>query len=166
MSWNANSLLIKENGKELVSLKSKNILQLFFHSAWWELQVAKEISKWGKLKELLINCVLPFKIDIKSAKNEIDVLLNTGKKLVFVECKSGNVRQEDVNKMKVIKQTYGGLISKSILVSRFLPSPTIIEKCKELDIDIFYCYAFQNKVINPLHKIIVKLDEINKKGSL
>ena len=68
--------------------------------------------------------------------------------------------------MKAIKQTYGGLISKSILVSRFLPSPTIIEKCKELDIDIFYCYAFQNRMVNPLNKVLVKLDEINKKGSM
>ena len=164
--WSINSVLIKANGKDLLSLKSKNILQLFFNSAWWELQVAKEMSNWSKLKELLINSVLPFKIDIKSAKNEIDVLLNTGKKLIFVECKSGNVKQEDVNKMKAIKQTYGGLISKSILVSKFLPSPTIIEKCKELDIDIFYCYAFQNRMVNPLNKVLVKLDEINKKGSM
>ncbi|MFT3846826.1 MAG: DUF1887 family CARF protein [Lacibacter sp.] len=166
LTWNINTIVIKNNGKEYLSLKSKNIHQLFFNTGWWELQVAKEMSNWGKFKELLINCVLPFKIDVKSAKNEIDVLLNTGKKLIFVECKSGNVKQEDVNKMKAIKQTYGGLISRSILVSRFLPSPTIIEKCKELDIDIFYCYAFQNRLVNPLNKILFKLDELNKKVSL
>jgi hypothetical protein len=68
--WSINSVLIKANGKDLLSLKSKNILQLFFNSAWWELQIAKEMSNWSKLKELLINSVLPFKIDIKSAKNE------------------------------------------------------------------------------------------------
>lgn len=166
LTWSVNSITIKMNGKELRSFKSKNIHQLFFNSGWWELLVANEMSNWGKFKELLINCVLPFKIDVTSSKNEIDVLLNTGKKLIFVECKSGNVKQEDVNKMKAIKQTYGGLISKSILVSRFLPSPTIIEKCKELDIEIFYCYAFQNRLVNPLNKILVKLDELNKKMSL
>ncbi len=166
ITWDIDKISIKAKSKEFLSLKSKNIHQLFFNSGWWELQVAKEISNWSKFKELLINCVLPFKIDVKSSKNEIDVLLNTGKKLIFVECKSGNVKQEDVNKMKAIKQTYGGLISKSILVSRFLPRPTIIEKCKELDIEIFYCYDIQNRIVNPLNEVLVKLDEINIKGSL
>ena len=128
--------------------------------------MAKEVSKWSKIKDIQVNCVLPFKTDTKTAKNEIDILLNTGKKLVFIECKSGNVKQEDINKMKVIKQIYGGLISKSILVSRFLTNTTIIEKCKELNIDIFYCYAFNNKLINPLNNIISNLEEINKKGSI
>ena len=124
-------------GKPTINLKSKHIIKLFFNATWWELQVAKEIANWPGLKELLINCVLPFKTDKESRKNEIDILISTGKRLIFVECKSGNVRQEDINKMKVIKQTYGGVISKSILVSRFLPNATILEKCKELEIDVF-----------------------------
>lgn len=164
--WNSNSLTIKENGKDLLFLKSKYIISLFFNSSWWELQVATEINKWSAIKELFLNCVLPFKTDGQTIKNEIDILVNTGKKLVFVECKSGIILPQDINKMKAIKQTYGGLISKSILVSRFIPSPTIIEKCKELDIAIFYCYAYQNKMINSLNKVAHKLSEIHKIGSI
>jgi hypothetical protein len=166
VAWSPSNILIKNHGVDLFSLKSDHCNQLFFNSGWWELIIAKEISKWSKLRELYINCVLPFKTDNSSAKNEIDILINTGKKLIFVECKSGEVRQDDINKMKVIKQTYGGLISKSLLVSRFLPSPTIIEKCKELDIDIFYNFAYQNKIVNTIDRILLKLEEINKKSTL
>jgi hypothetical protein len=166
VTWSPNNILVKNHGINLLSLRSAHCNQLFFNSAWWELIIAKEISNWIKLKELYINCILPFKTDISSAKNEIDILINTGKKLIFVECKSGDVRQDDINKMKIIKQTYGGLISKSLLVSRFLPSTTIVEKCKELDIDIFYSFAYQNKIVNPVDKILVKLEEIHKKSTL
>jgi hypothetical protein len=164
-SWDSNTIAVNSNGKPIVNLKSKHIINLFFNAAWWELLVAKEIANWVGLKEMLVNCVLPFKTDRLISKNEIDILISTGKRLIFVECKSGNVRQEDINKMKVIRQTYGGIISKSILVSRFLPSSTILEKCKELDIDVFYTHAF-NKQINPLTKLISKLNELNKKGSI
>jgi hypothetical protein len=166
VNWTSDKILIKSNGVDLLSIKSEHCNQLFFNSAWWELKIAKEISNWSKLRELHINCVLPFKTDSSSAKNEVDILINTGKKLIFVECKSGNVIQDDINKMKIIKQTYGGLISKSLLVSRFCPSPNIFEKCKELDIDIFYSYKHQNKIVNPIDKILLKLEEINKKSTL
>ena len=68
--------------------------------------------------------------------------------------------------MKVIKQTYGGVISKSILVSRYMPSRTIVEKCKELDIDVFYCFAFQNRQIYPLSKLISVLNNLENKVSI
>lgn len=163
--WDSNIITVNVNGRPVLNLKSKNIISLFFHAAWWEVLVAKEIAKWPGLREMLVNCVLPFKTDKLTSKNEIDILLSTGKRLIFIECKSGNVKQEDINKMKVIKQTYGGVISRSILVSRYLPSATILEKCKELDIDVFYTNAF-NKKINLLGKVITKLDEVNKKGSI
>lgn len=166
VSWDVNSISVNINKKAVLRFKSKHIKEMFFNAAWWELLVAKEIANWAGLKEMLVNCVLPFKTDKLTSKNEIDILINTGKRLIFVECKSGNVKQEDINKMEVIKQTYGGIISRSILVSRFLPNATILEKCKELDIDIFYTHAFLTKQITPLNKLISKLNEINKKGSI
>ncbi|MBX9850949.1 MAG: DUF1887 family protein [Cytophagaceae bacterium] len=165
LSWDTNNIKASIKGKNLISLNSKNIIDLFFNAAWWELLVAEEVTKWNKVKEILIKCELPFKTDKQTPKNEIDILLNSGKKLFFVECKSGNVKQEDINKMRVVKQTYGGIISKSILVSRFLPSTTILEKCKELDIEVFYCYAIQ-KQINPLNKLMSKLNDLDKKGTI
>lgn len=165
ISWDLNTIIVSLSGKVILNLRSKHITKLFFNAVWWELLVAKEIANWTELKEMLVNCILPFKTDKLIRKNEIDVLINTGRRLIFVECKSGNVKHEDINKMRVVKQTYGGLISKSVLVSRFLPSATILEKCKELDIDVFYTHVFR-KPVNSLSKVISKLNDLNKKGSI
>lgn len=162
LNWTANKISVMHTGKEILKIDSPNSRSLFFNAGWWELTVAKTISQWTKAKELLIQCELPFKTDINSTKNEIDVLVNIGGKLIFVECKSGTVKQEDINKMRVVKDIYGGVISKSLLVSRFMPSSTIIEKCKELNIEIFYCFLGQNQ-INSLSKLIDTLNKLEKK---
>lgn len=160
--WTDKSITIELNGKQIFRIQSPNVRNLFFHAAWWELIVAKEIHQWSKAKELLIQCELPFKTDALTTKNEIDVLINLGGKLIFIECKSGIVKQEDINKMRIVKDTYGGIISKSLLVCRFIPSATILEKCKELNIDVFYCYM-GNTQVNPLRKLINSLEKLEKK---
>ena len=138
---------------------------MFFKAVWWELLIVNEIAKTMKFKELFLGFELNFKSDKNTTKNEIDILINTGKKLIFIECKSGLVKQEDINKMKIVKQTYGGVIAKSILVCRELPNPSIIEKCKELDIELFYSIAF-NKEVNPINKLIKLINEIENKASM
>lgn len=160
--WSDKNITVQLNGKEVFKIQSPNVRSLFFNASWWELIVAKEISLWSKAKELLIQCELPFKTDTLTTKNEIDVLVNLGGKLIFIECKSGMVKQEDINKMRIVKDTYGGIISKSLLVCRFMPTPTILEKCKELSIDVFFCNAGRTTV-NPLSKLINALDKLEKK---
>jgi hypothetical protein len=164
--WNPAKVEIFIKGKKMHTFKSPNVRDLFFNAGWWELLVAEAVSKWTKANEILVKFELPFKSDQLMMKNEIDILINLNNKLIFVECKSGSVKQEDINKMKVIKQTYGGLVSKSILVSRFMPSQTILEKCKELDIEIFFMFAFRNQAGNSLQKLISKLNDLDKKISL
>ena len=162
LNWTANKITVTLQGREILKIDSPNARTLFFNSGWWELVVAKAISQWSKAKELLIQCELPFKTDVNTTKNEIDVLVNIGGKLIFIECKSGMVKQEDINKMRIVKDTYGGIISKSILVSRFMPSTTIIEKCKELNIEVFFSFVGRNQ-INSLTKLINTLDKLEKK---
>jgi len=165
ISWSQSSLEIESNGVNILKLTSNNIRYIFFHCGWWELYVAKEIFKWPRIKELLLQCELPFKADNQTMKNEIDVLLNLGRKMIFIECKSGIVNQHDINKMRVIKQTYGGEISKSILVSRFCPNSNIIEKCNELDIEVFFQYKNLKKV-NSISKLIESLEIVSRKFEL
>ena len=98
-------------------------------------------------------------------KNEIDVLINIGHKLIFIECKSGKVKHDDINKMRVVKDVYGGIISKSILVCLEMPSATIMEKCKELNIEVFYLFLGKNK-LNDLNKLSGILDSFEKKTSI
>jgi hypothetical protein len=162
LNWIANKITVIVQGREILKIDSPNARTLFFNAGWWELLVAKAVSQWSKAKELLIQCELPFKTDVNTTKNEIDVLVNIGGKLIFIECKSGMVKQEDINKMRIVKDTYGGIISKSLLVSRFMPSTTIIEKCKELNIEVFLSFVGRNQ-INSLTKLINSLDKLEKK---
>lgn len=159
--WADNKINVILQGREILKIDSTNVRTLFFNAGWWELAVAEAVSKWSKAKELLIQCELPFKTDLSSTKNEIDVLVNIGGKLIFIECKSGMVKQEDINKMRVIKDTYGGLVSKSLLVCRYMPTTSIIEKCKELNIEIFYTLVGKNH-INSIDKLIPTLDKLEK----
>lgn len=160
--WTEKSAIVQLNKINILSVSSSNIRRLLFLAEWWELVVAKEISKWTKFKELFVQCELPFKGDSKRQKNEIDILINLGRKLIFVECKSGAVRQEDIYKIKAIKDTYGGVISKSILISRFKPDQYVIEKCDEMDIGVFYVYD-NNNLVHPLDEIINILDSFERK---
>lgn len=116
---------------------SSNILEVGFTGLWWEILVAQAVSKWKHAIDLKINVSIQSKTDNNKAKNEIDIVLNTGKNLIFIECKAGDVTQDDINKIKAVAQLYGGIASRSILVSRKSPPPTIVEKCHELGIDIF-----------------------------
>ncbi len=163
--WNQSVLKIEFNNKVLLNINSLILQDLFFKAVWWELLIANEIAKTIKFKELFLGFELNFKSDKNTTKNEIDILINTGKKLIFIECKSGLVKQEDINKMKVVKQTYGGAIAKSILVSRELPNSSIIEKCKELDIELFYTNAL-NKEVNSLNKLNKLINEVERKASM
>ncbi|MFV0179768.1 DUF1887 family CARF protein [Empedobacter falsenii] len=162
LEWSGNKIFVISNGHNLLKIESPNARSLFFNAGWWELNVAKVISEWPKVKELLIQCELPFKSDETTTKNEIDILVNIGGKLIFVECKSGFVKQEDINKMSIIKDTYGGVISKSLLVCRFKPSRTIEEKCKELNIEIFYSFIHDD-FINPISRVLDTLNQLEKK---
>lgn len=50
-------------------------------------------------------------------KNEVDILVNIGNTIVFVECKSGSLTQNEIFKMDYIKKTYGSDKSKSVLIT-------------------------------------------------
>jgi hypothetical protein len=128
--------------------------------------VAQAVNRWKHKINLFTNVILPYKNENSQSKNEIDILLNTGKRLIFIECKSGSILSSDVNKIKAVRDIYGGKIARSLLVSKFKPTNRIIEKCQELDIDIFYIYENARSKINDLTKITDKLDELFLKSSV
>jgi hypothetical protein len=164
IKWAANKIEIIRKGKSILSINSPLSRYMLFNTGWWEFVVAESIANWSKIKDLRLHCELPFRNDKSNMKNEIDILLNLGRQMIFIECKSGQVKQEDINKMKVIKDTYGGIISKSILVSRFMVTPGIYEKCKELGIEVFYT-MLGNKEVNSLKKLEKTLENLSKQSS-
>lgn len=158
VDWNNDILRIKTN-KTNVTLCHKNAFRICFSGLWWELVVAQIVRKWDKKKEMLVGVELLANSDQKFAKNEIDIILNTGKKMIFIECKSGNVKQEDINKMRVVKRLYGGISSRSILVCCQLPRKDVLEKCQDLGIDVF---ALQRYATKKNQRSFVPLSDISQ----
>ena len=162
VSWNKGALKIKTPSTDYC-INHPNAFEICFSGLWWELVVAKAVRTWKLKKEMFIGVELLANTDEKFAKNEIDIILNTGKKMVFIECKSGNVKQEDINKMRVVKRLYGGISTKSILVCYKLPRKDLLEKCIDLDIDVF---ALQRRTSNRSKKgyvSITRLDQLNSR---
>ncbi len=148
MQWNSPDFELNLPNSS-IAIKSPNAFNIAFNGIWWELIVADSIKNWNKIHEMKLNVELYSKTT-SYIKNEIDIVINTGKTLIFIECKSGNVKQEDINKIRAVKRLYGGIASKSILVCKYKPRPDIIEKCMDLGILLFY-----NK---NLKKIITRLE--------
>lgn len=144
IEWKRPNLKIKTKSFE-EEFNHDNAFKICFTGLWWELVVADCVRKWSEKKEMLVGVELLTNSTDKFSKNEIDIILNTGHKMIFIECKSGSVKQEDVNKMKVVKRLYGGISSRSILVCRKLPRKDLLEKCSDLGIDVFALQKEQYK---------------------
>jgi len=160
MSWSSGTLMIKTAKSDYITYHP-NAFFICFSGLWWELVVASAVRSWSLKKEMLVGVELLANTDEKFAKNEIDIIMNTGKNMVFIECKAGNVKQEDINKMRVVKRLYGGIASRSILVCYKLPRKDLLEKCVDLDIDVF---ALQRRVSNKSRKgyvAITSLEHLN-----
>jgi len=165
VEWETGKVLVTSTGKKSYTFKSQEVLNLFFDGGWWELLVAQAISGWAEADEILLKIEFPFKSDLSISKNEIDLVINRNNKLIFIECKSGKVIQQDINKMKAIKDTYGGVASKSILVSRYPITATLMEKCKELNVEVFSLKLFKNHP-GTFTTLIKDLKYLEKKISL
>ncbi|MCQ2230547.1 MAG: DUF1887 family protein [Paludibacteraceae bacterium] len=122
--------LYKKNGicKEVV-LESPHVVDLVFNSGWFEYKVALMLSKWDRSKEICMNCHFPYKPKVD--KNETDIIVNTGTKLLFVECKTQITHTTDIDKFRSVVKAYGGMGSKALFVTDAPMSEIAQKKCEE-----------------------------------
>ena len=124
------------------NLEEKDIDRFIFNAGWYEFMVAEYFNKTYSSENIFMNVIFPVLSLQKEDKNEVDILINDGGKLIFIECKSGFVKTTDLDKIEIRKKTYGGLIAKSILAVHYPISSTnhsnriLLEKCRELNIEI------------------------------
>ncbi len=117
------------------SLSSPNIMNIVFNAGWFELKVAKLLSQWSHAKEICLNCRFPFKKGVD--KNEVDILINTGVKILFVECKTQITTTTDIDKFRSVIKEYGGIGSKGLFVTDAVMTDISKEKCNERKIVSF-----------------------------
>lgn len=122
--------IVKKNGKSKeVKFESPNAVDLAFNSGWFEFKVAKMLSAWDKCKEICLNCKFPFKERVD--KNETDIIVNTGSKILFVECKTQINNTTDIDKFRSVIKNYGGMGSKGLFVTDAKMTEVAKAKCEE-----------------------------------
>ena len=140
-------------------LESPHAVQLFFFCHWFELKVAKVLSQWEHAKQIWLNVEFPYRNN--NPKNEIDIVVNTGKRLLFVECKTQIKDKTNIDKFSKAVKNYSGMASKALFVS-YAPLEDITkEKCEQNDV---MCFDLSSNKKSELFKMLEQsLNELNKK---
>jgi hypothetical protein len=132
--------LYKKNGQSKKTvLKSPNAIDMSFNSGWFELKVARLLSTWDQSKEICLNCKFPFAKGVD--KNEVDIIINTGTKILFIECKTQITHSTDIDKFRSVVKTYGGIGSKALFITDTQMNDIAKQKCEDQGILTF---ALQN----------------------
>ncbi|MDL2213253.1 DUF1887 family CARF protein [Bacteroides sp. OttesenSCG-928-E20] len=134
-------------------LKSKLLPDMLLNTGWFEIEVANLISRWGKAREIWINCV--FKAKDTMTKNEIDMIVDTGTKLLFVECKTQIFDTTAIDKFKSAVSNYSGMSSMAILITDAPLNERSIEKCD--DNKILHFSLNQGSSLLPADKLLFAL---------
>lgn len=163
------SLFNKTGENKVFILTSPNVASIVFHSRWFELMIASYIAQNPDTQHVWMNCEFFSKSkDIigNRTKNEIDIIAEMDTRLLFIECKTKISKINDIDKFKSAVSNYGGLGSKCIFVTYFLPSEIAKEKCNDYSIPLFcidYNLPDETKK-NEFNKFVNKhLTTINRK---
>lgn len=135
-------LSITDGDKEILHLEHPDALRLLLGGRWWEVIVAKHVDDWAVKHgyEMWTNVMFAPKNttsqQLGKVKNEIDILVKTGNLLLFVECKSGNVSQENIAIINYVRTTYGSEKSRSVLISYHPVGPDVSEKARDTKLSV------------------------------
>lgn len=144
---------------------SPHVFRLFFFTGWFELRVAKLLSQWKYAKEIRLSVKFPYLQD-GNPKNEIDIIVNTGNRLLFVECKTQISSITDIDKFRTAVKNYGGMSSKALFVTLDPMKATAAEKCVDSGI-LAFSISDARKESNYRAELFSMLEselfEINKK---
>lgn len=156
-------LLITQRNEILLRVLQPNAIYLFFKGSWWETLVANQVRIWTERKanppQAWQNVIFRTGDDpTAQAKNEVDVLVNNRQKMIFIECKSGQVNQYDIYKIDGVRETYGGDISRAVLASYYPLEEYLKEKCRDLQIHLFAPNHFGERITH-LEQLPDWLDE-------
>ena len=176
ISWNHETKTIDfqlktKTGMIEKTLSSPHIFDLVFFAGWFEAEVARHLSLWQHSHEVKMNVQFPY-VDGKT-KNEIDVIVNTGKRLLFVECKTHIHNLTDLDKFSKAVRNYGGMGCHALFVTFESMSQLAEEKCRDNGIIPFSfkdaldaCHEEDKSgvITNALHRLLdEQLFTINKK---
>jgi hypothetical protein len=130
---------------DIYKFESKNARSLVLNTGWFELEVATILKPWKYATEIILNAIVNY--EKGQAKNEIDIIVNLGNKLLFVECKLQMNEIKDVDKFRNVVKNYGGLGAKGIIILDQKPNDRVIEKCKDSNLMLFSLESVRNNAM-------------------
>lgn len=133
-------LVQAKRGLREETIASPHCVDLAFSSGWFEYRIANMISHWHHAHDIMLNCIFPPKSkpsDTRFPKNEIDIIVNAGSKILFVECKTKINTSTDIDKFRNAVKNYGGTGSKALFITEEPMNFKEIEKCRESQIIYF-----------------------------
>lgn len=147
--------ITKKSGlsKEFVA-ESRFAARMLFHTGWFEFEVADMLSHWGHAQEICMNVVFP--AHNNAPKNEVDVIVSTGVKVLFVECKLQIVSPTDINKFSNVVKLYGGTGAKGIFITDQPISNMCVQKCEENNLLHFSLHDKGRDAANRLYAYLDK----------
>ena len=107
--------------------ESPHAASLVFKSGWFEHKIAEILKSWKYTKNIYLNC--RFKAEDFSDKNEVDIIVETDSRLLFVECKTSLHDSTDIDKFASVFKAYGGNGSLGIFVTDAIMKAKSKEKC-------------------------------------
>lgn len=134
-------------------LQSEHLLNILFNAGWFELKTALEFRKNPHVKDVWLNC--KFTDSDGNPKNEIDLIVDLGTRLLFVECKTMIFDITDIDKFRSALRNFSGTSSSGIFVTYEKPNEFTreryrhaMEKCKDNDIQTFNFALWRDDTLN------------------
>ena len=154
--------MVEYDDVEVFASDYHDAFAMLFEGRWWETLVADAVSRWADGRyEVWTNVRFEPKAEAERYdKNEVDVLVNIGNRLLFVECKSGMFNQDNLYKLSSVSHTYGSYKSKSVIVSfrDNVIRPDLEEKAREMHVKLFVPNRQLSNIGVELDKIVKSLN--------
>ena len=140
IDWHKDDKVFKislgEEDKDYYEVKGEHAVSMLAHTGWFEYEVAAALARLYGSDNVYTNCV--FKTQHGQDKNEVDIIVNTGQKLLFVECKTDIHESTAIDKFASVVKNYGGNGSKALFITLFEMNDNNKEKCRDNHIENYY----------------------------
>jgi hypothetical protein len=130
IDWHAEAqVFVIKLGEIYEEIGGKYAPSMLLNTGWFEYGVASMLAEIYGKQNVYTNCI--FKSINQQDKNEVDVIVHTGQKLLFVECKTKIQNSTDIDKFHSVVKNYGGNGSKALFITMHEMDAIQQEKCND-----------------------------------
>jgi Domain of unknown function (DUF1887) len=145
----------------------------YLYGGWFEEYAYLQFKPYvdaGVIKDLRINVELRLDRECRgkfprwaNTHNELDIAFTDGYSLYIVECKAGNVTQEQIMKLQNLVRFYGGVEGRGIVACCFPPNAESVQKkIKDAKLTLCCGQAFSEQVEAIMSGIIERTKSIGE----